>query len=70
MPYGGKTNLTKGRNFEQTVCTHVDTAQSPTHLADLHAQQEITNAEDVEIRTLEAQILKWTKRTQGQETQT
>ena len=48
MPYGGKTNLAKGRNLQQTVCTHVDAAQSPTHLADLHAQQGMTSAEDVE----------------------
>ena len=48
MPYRGKTNLTKIRNLQQIVCTHVDTAQSPTYLADHHALQEITTAEDVE----------------------
>ena len=45
MPYRGKTNLSKGRNLQQTVCTHVDAAQSPTHLADHHAQQGMTTAE-------------------------
>ena len=30
------------------MCTHVDTAQSPTHLADHHAQHGMTYATDVE----------------------
>ena len=46
--YGGKTNLATGENLQQTVCTHVDAAQSLTHLADHHAQQGMTTAEDVE----------------------
>ena len=29
------------------VCTHVDTAQSPTHLANLHVQHRMTYAMDV-----------------------
>ena len=29
------------------MCTHVDTAQSPTHLANLHAQHGMTYAVDV-----------------------
>ena len=48
MPYKGKTNLMKGRNLQQTVYTHVDTAQSPTKLAHLHAQQRMSTAKDVE----------------------
>ena len=48
MPYGGKTNLAKGENLQQTVCTHVDAAQSHTCLVDHHAQQGMTTAEDVE----------------------
>ena len=30
------------------MCTHVDTAQSPTHLANHHAQHGMTYATDVE----------------------
>ena len=48
MPYGGKTNLAKEENLQQTVHTHVDVAQSLTHLADHHAQQGMTTAEDAE----------------------
>ena len=48
MPYRGKTNLTKEENLQQAVCTHVDAAQSLTHLADHHSQQGMTTAEDVE----------------------
>ena len=38
----------QGENLQQTVHTHVDTAQSLTHLADHHAQQGMTTAKDVE----------------------
>ena len=44
----GKTNLAKGENHQQTVCSHVDAAQSLTHPADHHAQQGMTTAKDVE----------------------
>ena len=37
-----------GGNLKQTVYTHVDTAQSPTHLANHLAQHRKTSAEDVE----------------------
>ena len=47
MPYEGKPNFTKGRNLQQTVCTHVNTAQSSTHLADHLAQQGKTSVKDV-----------------------
>ena len=48
MSYGSRANLTMGRNLKQTVYTHVDTAQSPMHLADHLAQHGKTSAEDVE----------------------
>ena len=35
-------------NLQQTVHIHVDAAQSLTHLADHHAQQGMTTAEDAE----------------------
>ena len=38
----------QGKNLQQTVHTHVDAAQSLTHLADHHAQQGMTTAEDAE----------------------
>ena len=37
-----------GRNLKQTVYTHVDTPQSPIHLADHLAPHRKTNAKDVE----------------------
>ena len=37
-----------GRNLKQTVYTHVDIAQSPTHLANHLVQHGKTSAEDVE----------------------
>ena len=37
-----------GRNLKQTVYTHVDTAQSPIHLANNLTQHGKINAEDVE----------------------
>ena len=40
--------MPRGRNLQQTVCTHVDAAQSLTHLEDPHAQQGMTTAKDVE----------------------
>ena len=58
MPYEGKTNLAKGKNLQQTVCTLVDNGQSSTHLADHHVQQEKPRM--WKIRTLEAPMLKWT----------
>ena len=38
----------QGRKTPADSVTHVDDAQSPTHLADHHAQQGMTTAEDVE----------------------
>ena len=43
-----KQTSPREENLQQTVHTHVDAAQSLTHLVDHHAQQGMTTAEDAE----------------------
>ena len=58
-----KQTSSREENLQQTVHTHVDAAQSLTHLADHHAQQWMTTAEDAwKVRTLEVQVLKVDKK--------
>ena len=71
MPYGGKTSLTKGENLWQIVHNHVDVAQSPTHLADHHAQQGMTTVRGCgKLGLCKPKCQSGQKRTQGQGTQT